>query len=118
MTKDSTAGQKSKVTAHTVGHSHVPVQLFLLIQVYTPFYLTLLLQNDVKSIAISPDGQWVVSGSDDHAVRIWDLRNAALQCSLSGHKHSVWSVDFCPTGNYLASGSGDGRVALWRYEAA
>jgi len=39
MTKDSTAGQKSKVTAHTVRHSHVPIQLLLLTQV-------ICLQND------------------------------------------------------------------------
>jgi len=114
MTKDSTAGQKSKVTAHTVGHSHVPVQL-LLIQVYI---LPFCLQNDVNSIAISPDSQWIVSGSEDNFVRIWDLCSAALQCTLKGHKGRVWSIDFCPTGNYLASGSEDGRVVLWRYEAA
>ena len=40
-TKGSTAGQKSKVTVHTVRHSHVP--LSLLTQIYTPFYLSLLL---------------------------------------------------------------------------
>ena len=40
-TKDSMAGQKSKVTVHTVRHSHVP--LSFLTQIYTPFYLSLLL---------------------------------------------------------------------------
>jgi len=81
---------------------------------YPPFCL----QNDLGSIAISPDSQWVVSGSDTNNVRIWDLRNAALQCTLKGHKFRIWSVDFCPTGNYLASGSSDGQLALWRCEAA
>jgi len=76
------------------------------------------LQGDVRSISVSPDGQWVVSGSGDHAVCIWDLCNAALQCTLRGHTDRIWSVDFCPTGKLLASGSADGRVALWRYEAA
>jgi len=42
MTKYSTAGQKSGVTARTVRPSHVPVQLFLLTQVVPPFYLALL----------------------------------------------------------------------------
>ena len=115
MTKDRTAGRKIKVMADTVRPSHVPVPPFLLTQVV--FYPSAT-QNDISSIAISPDGQWVVSASADHAVRIWDLRNGALQCTLSGHKVRVWSVDFYPTGNYLASGSEDGRVALWRYEAA
>jgi len=40
MTKDSTAGQKSKVTAHTVRHSHVPIQLFLLTQVISAYRTT------------------------------------------------------------------------------
>ena len=75
-----------------------------------------LLQNGVHSIA--SDGQWIVSGSGDRTVRIWDLHNATLQCTLKGNIDVVWLVDSCRTGNYLASGSEDGRVALWRYEAA
>jgi len=43
LTEGSTVGQKSKVTVHTVGHSHVLVQFFFLTHVYTPFYLSLLL---------------------------------------------------------------------------
>jgi len=117
MAKD-TAGPISKVTAHMVRHSHVPVQRFLLIQVIPPF-TCFCLQNGVISTAISPDGQWVVSGSADKTVYISDLRNAALQCTLKGHTGRVWSVvDFCPIRNYLASGINDGQVALWRYEAA
>ena len=115
MTRDGTVRQKSKVAMHTVRHSHVPVQFLL---VHTPFILPFCLQNDVNSFAVSPDSRSVVSGSSDHAVRIWDLRNAVLQCTLKGHRDRVWSVDFCPTGNCLASGSGDGRAALWRYAAA
>ena len=114
-TKDSTAGQKSKVTVHTVRHPHVPVQLFLLTQVYPFLFLPFCLQNSVSSIAISPDGP---SGPTDDTVRIWALRNAALKCTLKGHRARVCSVEICPTGNYLASSSNDGQVVLWRYEAA
>jgi len=114
--KDSTAGQKSKVTVHTVHHSHVPVQLFLLTQVYTPLlFLPFCLQNSVSSIAISPDGP---SGPTDDTVHIWALRNAALKFTLKGHKAHVWLVEICPTGNYLASSSIDGQVVLWRYKVA
>jgi len=49
MTKDSTARQKSKPTAHTVRHSHVPVQpLLRLTQIYT-FYLALLLTERCRT---------------------------------------------------------------------
>ena len=110
MTKDGTAGQRTNVTGHAVRHSHVPVQPFLQV---TPFCL----QLGTYSFAISHDARWVVSGSSGNGtVGIWDLGNAALQCTLKGHIGCVWSVDFCPTGNYLASCT-QGCVTLWSYEA-
>ena len=111
MTKGSMTGRKIKVMANTVRPSQCSCSTI-------PSQYLALLQNGVHSIAISSDGQWIVSGSGDRTVRIWDLHNAALQCTLKGNKDVVWSVDSCRTGNYLASGSEDGRVALWRYEAA
>jgi len=109
MTTYSRPRQKSKVAAHTVRHSHGPVQLFLLTQVYI---LPFCLQNRLNSTAISPDSRWVVSGSVGHTVRIWDLHNAALQCRGGINFGGVWPVDFCPTENYLASGGADGDTAL------
>lgn len=40
------------------------------------------------SVAVSGDGQWVVSGSKDRYVHFWDARTAALQFMLQGHKNS------------------------------
>ena len=42
----------------------------------------------VLSVAVSPDGQWVVSGSKDRSVTFWDSRTATMQCMLQGHKNS------------------------------
>ena len=114
MTKGSTTAQKIELVASS--YAVRPSHQFLL---NSPFYRApFFLQNNVRSIATSPGGQWVVSGSGDCAVRIWDLHNGALECTMTGHKNCVSLVDFCPTGSYLASGSGDGSVALWKYEAA
>ncbi|KAG6902162.1 hypothetical protein C0995_003636 [Termitomyces sp. Mi166 len=42
----------------------------------------------VLSVAVSHDGQWVVSGSKDRGVQFWDSRSAIVQCMLQGHKNS------------------------------
>ncbi|KAF9528679.1 WD40-repeat-containing domain protein [Crepidotus variabilis] len=69
----------------------------------------------VLSVAVSHDGQWVVSGSKDRGVQFWDARNALVQCMLQGHKNSVISIDLSPAGNVLATGSGDWQARIWSY---
>lgn len=46
------------------------------------------------SVAVSHDGQWIVSGSKDRGVQFWDARSAAVQLTLQGHKNSGES---CPS---------------------
>ncbi|KAL1689826.1 WD40-repeat-containing domain protein [Schizophyllum commune] len=69
----------------------------------------------VLSVAVSPDGQWVVSGSKDRGVQFWDSRTAVVQCMLQGHKNSVISIDLSPAGGMLATGSGDWHARIWSY---
>ncbi|KIL60386.1 hypothetical protein M378DRAFT_919264 [Amanita muscaria Koide BX008] len=69
----------------------------------------------VLSVAVSHDGQWIVSGSKDHGVQFWDTRSAVVQCMLQGHKNSVISVDLSPTGGLFATGSGDWLARIWSY---
>ncbi|KAL1719160.1 WD40-repeat-containing domain protein [Schizophyllum commune] len=66
----------------------------------------------VLSVAVSPDGQWVVSGSKDRGVQFWDSRTAVVQCMLQGHKNSVISIDLSPAGGMLATGSGDWHARI------
>jgi glucose repression regulatory protein TUP1 len=42
----------------------------------------------VLSVAVSHDGQWVVSGSKDRGVQFWESRTAQVQLMLQGHKNS------------------------------
>jgi WD40 repeat protein len=48
----------------------------------------LVMQDFVLSVAVSHDGQWVVSGSKDRGVQFWDARTAIVQLMLQGHKNS------------------------------
>ncbi|CAG8598281.1 16238_t:CDS:10, partial [Acaulospora colombiana] len=72
----------------------------------------------VLSVAVSPDGRWVVSGSKDRGVQFWDPNTAYTQFMLQGHKNSVISVALSPALNgskLFATGSGDCRARVWRY---
>ena len=70
----------------------------------------------VSSVAFSPDGTTLASGSRDGIVRLWDITRQpkAPKATLSDHGCRVWSVAFSPDGTILASGSDDGAVRLWR----
>ncbi|ORX38718.1 WD40-repeat-containing domain protein [Kockovaella imperatae] len=70
----------------------------------------------VLSVAVSPDGQWVVSGSKDRSIQFWSVASGQAQFMLQGHKNSVISIDLAKTGNHLASGSGDCMARIWKYE--
>ncbi|CAO3625196.1 unnamed protein product [Cunninghamella blakesleeana] len=71
----------------------------------------------VLSVACTPDGRWVVSGSKDRGVQFWDPRTGQTQFMLQGHKNSVISVAVSPSGKPLfATGSGDNRARIWSYD--
>jgi eukaryotic-like serine/threonine-protein kinase len=67
----------------------------------------------VASVAFSPDGQRLASGSADQTVKIWDSANGRELLALKGHTDVVTSVAFSPDGGRLASGGRDKTVKIW-----
>jgi hypothetical protein len=70
-------------------------------------------QRGVRSVAVSPDGRRIVSGSDDHTVAVWDLEGGTLIYRLTGHEAAVRSVAVGPDNRHIVSGSEDHTVAVW-----
>ncbi len=67
----------------------------------------------VWSVAFSPNGQTLASGSQDRTIRLWNPNNGNLKRTLMGHRDAINSVAFSPDGRTLASGSWDGTIRLW-----
>src|ERR1700761_3739240 len=70
-------------------------------------------KSGVGSVAFSPDGTRVVSGSYDKTVRIWTASTGEEEHRLEGHSDPVRSVAFSPDGTRVVSGSWDKTVRIW-----
>ena len=69
--------------------------------------------GDVECLAFSPDGRRLVSGHDDHALRVWELPSGRPLHVIKGHTERIVCVAFSPDGRTIASGGIDGTVRLW-----
>src|SRR5262249_29047456 len=57
--------------------------------------------DNVTSVAFSPDGARVVSGSNDKSIKLWDVTTGALLRTFQGHSGWVTSAAFSPDGTRL-----------------
>ena len=85
----------------------------------------------IWSIAFSPNGKHIISGSKDKMIRVWDAETGEAAEALSrrnvgsrravgepfrGHTEAVYSVAFSSDGKRIVSGSTDKTVRAWDAE--
>ena len=67
----------------------------------------------VESVAYSPDGTKIISGSTDKTIKIWNANTGECLQTLEGHLDIIWSVAFSPDGTKIISGSDDTTIKIW-----
>jgi len=67
----------------------------------------------VVAMAVSPDSNFVATGSRDKSAKLWELRSGREVRSFLGHEGTVTSLDFSHDGKYLITGSGDQTARVW-----
>lgn len=70
-------------------------------------------RDRVSVVAYSPDGQRIVTGSDDQTARIWDTSTGASILTLHGHQGAVEAVAFSPDGRRILTASADRTARVW-----
>jgi WD40 repeat protein len=67
----------------------------------------------VSALAISANGQYLISGANDRTARIWDLKNWKQMHVLQAESWKVTAVNFTDDSKYCVTGANDGTVKVW-----
>lgn len=69
-------------------------------------------RGEILSLDLSPNGLWIISGSSDGTLRLWDMRSKTQKIL---HQEETWyrAVAFAPNGQSFAVGDDEGIVRVW-----
>ena len=70
-------------------------------------------RGSVWSVAWSPDGKQLATGSWDNSIKLWEANTGKLQHTVQGHKNRVHKIAWSPDGQHLASCGWDGAIKIW-----
>ena len=69
-------------------------------------------KDDIRSVAFSPDNQYLLTGSKDKVAKLWNLSGELIK-DLKGHTKEIHEVIFTPDGKSVVTGSADGTAKIW-----
>ncbi|MBD2224473.1 NB-ARC domain-containing protein [Calothrix anomala] len=72
--------------------------------------------NSVNTVALSTDGKYAISGSDDKTLKVWNWQTGELLRTLVGHSDSVNAVALSADGKYVISTSRDTTLKVWNWQ--
>jgi WD40 repeat protein len=67
----------------------------------------------VLSACFSPDGKYVLTGSQDGSARLWDISTGYEVRSFRGNSREIWTVAYSPSGQYILTGGLGEPAVLW-----
>ncbi|ALC42319.1 CG10931, partial [Drosophila busckii] len=70
-------------------------------------------KRGVTALHFAPSGNYLLSGSADRTLNIWDVRTSQLEKTLNGHTLGINDVSWSPDNKYLISCSDDKTIKLW-----
>ena len=71
------------------------------------------LSEPITSVAFSPDGKRVITGSQDRTIKLWDVTAGRLVNTINATQGVVNYVAFSPDGRLLSSAGQDKSLRLW-----
>ncbi len=80
-----------------------------------PSNFTLAHADSITGLNVSPDGRYLVSGSRDTSVKLWDLNTGKLLKTLSDHYEPINLVRFTENGSIILGSGQSGNVVLWNF---
>ncbi|MBD2339581.1 hypothetical protein H6G64_21645 [Calothrix sp. FACHB-156] len=72
--------------------------------------------KSVNALALTPDGKYVISGSDDNTLKVWNWQTGEELRTLNGHSSYVNALALTPDGKYVISGSLDSTLKVWNWQ--
>jgi RNA polymerase sigma factor (sigma-70 family) len=71
------------------------------------------LANDMRCLALSPDGSLLAAANPDRTIGLWDAATGKKKQLLKGHKGAVWNLVFAPDTRKVISNGSDELVRVW-----
>ncbi|RTY73435.1 WD40 repeat domain-containing protein [Flavobacterium bomense] len=71
----------------------------------------------VNTVRYHPNGKYLLSGSRDAYLNVWDIENNyALIHHIPAHNYAIYSIVFSPDKKFFATGSRDKTIKIWDAE--
>ncbi len=68
----------------------------------------------ICTVAFSPDGQTLASGSEDQSIKLWSVSTGNLLGTSTVHTGAIAALTYTPDGQTLISSSFDKTIKFWR----